>query len=87
MCKNWEKYGTCEFGDHCAFAHGETELREKIHVAPQYKTKRCRGFYEDGFCPYGSRCQFLHDEVPVYFRIAFIEIVDRGRRRIARSSS
>ena len=62
MCKNWEKNHYCEFGDRCAFAHGEHELRQKNFVAPQYKTKKCRSFFDNGFCPYGSRCQFIHDE-------------------------
>jgi len=38
-----------------------------MHVAPQYKTKKCRSFFENGFCPYGSRCQFLHSEAITYF--------------------
>ena len=61
MCKNWEKNGYCEFQSRCAFAHGEQELREKTHITPQYKTKKCRSFYETGYCTYGSRCQFLHE--------------------------
>ena len=28
-CKNWEKDGTCKYGVHCTFAHGDTELRHK----------------------------------------------------------
>jgi hypothetical protein len=35
-------------------------------VTNNYKTKRCKQFFESGYCPYGSRCQFLHRE---YFLI------------------
>ena len=28
-CKNWEKDGTCKYGDHCTFAHGDTDMRNK----------------------------------------------------------
>ena len=28
-CKNWEKDGTCKYGVHCTFAHGDKELRNK----------------------------------------------------------
>ncbi len=28
-CKNWEKDGTCKYGKHCTFAHGDDELRSK----------------------------------------------------------
>ena len=28
-CKNFEKDGTCKYGAHCTFAHGDRELRNK----------------------------------------------------------
>ena len=28
-CKNWEKDGTCKYGMHCTFAHGDKDLRNK----------------------------------------------------------
>ena len=28
-CKNFEKDGTCKYGAHCTFAHGDKELRNK----------------------------------------------------------
>ena len=27
LCHRWTMYGTCKYGSHCAFAHGEEELR------------------------------------------------------------
>ena len=28
-CKNWEKDGTCKYGIHCTYAHGDCEIRNK----------------------------------------------------------
>ena len=28
-CKNFEKDGTCKYGNHCTFAHGNNELRNR----------------------------------------------------------
>ena len=28
-CKNYEKDGTCKYGAHCTFAHGDSEIRNK----------------------------------------------------------
>ena len=28
-CKNYEKDGTCKYGAHCTFAHGDSEVRNK----------------------------------------------------------
>jgi len=28
-CKNFEKDGTCKYGNHCTFAHGDNDLRTK----------------------------------------------------------
>ncbi|CAG9332503.1 unnamed protein product [Blepharisma stoltei] len=61
ICKNWEN-GYCEFGSECAFAHGESELRDKPQ-AKNYKTQRCKQFHELGYCIYGSRCQFIHRDL------------------------
>ena len=35
-CKNWEKDGTCKYGLHCTFAHGEEELRNKADNLYQF---------------------------------------------------
>lgn len=59
ICHYWEMYGKCKFGDSCAFAHGESELKER-KLTFNYKTKLCKQFFESGYCSYGSRCQFSH---------------------------
>jgi len=59
-CKYWAEKGYCEFGDQCAFAHGNVEMRQKSHISSNYKTKKCNQFHETGYCPYGVRCQFIH---------------------------
>ena len=51
--------GYCKYGNNCAFAHGESELKNR-KLSFNYKTKPCKQFFEIGFCSYGSRCQFSH---------------------------
>ena len=59
ICRYWEMYGQCKFGDNCAFAHGDSELKKR-KMTFNYKTKPCKQFFELGYCSYGSRCQFSH---------------------------
>ena len=61
ICRYWEMYGQCKFGDNCAFAHGDSELKER-KMTFNYKTKPSKQFFEIGYCSYGSRCQFSHKE-------------------------
>ena len=35
-CKNWEKDKTCKYGDHCTFAHGDEEIRNKADNLYQF---------------------------------------------------
>ena len=35
-CKNWDKDGTCKYGAHCTFAHGNEELRNKADNLYQF---------------------------------------------------
>ena len=35
-CKNYEKDGTCKYGVHCTFAHGDEELRNKADNLYQF---------------------------------------------------
>ena len=59
ICRYWEMYGECKYGESCAFAHGDSELKQK-KLSFNYKTKPCKQFFESGYCSYGSRCQFSH---------------------------
>ena len=59
MCRYWEMNGVCKYGDNCAFAHGDSELKKR-KLTYNYKTKPCKQFFELGYCTYGSRCQFSH---------------------------
>ncbi len=60
LCKYYECYGYCKYGDKCAYAHGVDNLRSKVTNTTAYRTKKCTQFFEQGYCPYGSRCQFAH---------------------------
>ena len=59
ICRYWEMYGECKYGENCAFAHGDSELKQR-KMTFNYKTKPCKQFFEFGYCSYGSRCQFSH---------------------------
>ena len=59
ICRYWEIYGECKYGDSCAFAHGDSELKKR-KMTFNYKTKPCKQFFELGYCSYGCRCQFSH---------------------------
>ena len=59
LCKNYEFYHDCYYGDTCSFAHGLDELRDNILI-PSYKTKLCKSFVENKFCNFGIRCSYQH---------------------------
>ena len=59
LCKNYELYKDCYYGDNCSFAHGIEELRENV-IMPSYKTKLCKSFVENGTCNFGIRCSYQH---------------------------
>ncbi|KAA8492523.1 mRNA decay activator protein ZFP36L1 [Porphyridium purpureum] len=61
LCHSFMETGSCRYGSHCQFAHGEIELRP-VQRHPKYKTKACKNFSETGSCPYGIRCRFIHTE-------------------------
>ena len=46
--------GYCQKGDHCAFAHGNEQLK----AAPKYK--KC--MYGRKYCKFGASCRFLHED-------------------------
>lgn len=61
LCRPYEEFGVCKYGDKCQFAHGLGELRS-LARHPKYKTELCRTYHTVGFCPYGPRCHFVHNE-------------------------
>lgn len=64
LCRPYEEFGTCKYGDKCQFAHGSNELR-RMSRHPKYKTEQCKTFHTLGLCPYGHRCHFIHNETMV----------------------
>ena len=60
LCRPYQEYGFCKYGDKCQFAHGEHDLR-LLPRHPKYKTDLCRTYHSTGFCPYGPRCHFIHN--------------------------
>ena len=67
LCHYWEMYGSCKYGNACAFAHGNDELNKR-KMSSNYKTKPCKQFFEIGYCTYGVRCQFSH-KIAGYLKI------------------
>ncbi|XP_018329864.1 mRNA decay activator protein ZFP36L2 isoform X2 [Agrilus planipennis] len=61
LCRPFEEFGVCKYGDKCQFAHGAAELRT-LARHPKYKTELCRTYHTVGFCPYGPRCHFVHNQ-------------------------
>jgi hypothetical protein len=59
LCKNYELYHDCYYGENCCFAHGVDELRDNI-LSPNYKTKMCKSFIDNKYCSFGIRCSYLH---------------------------
>jgi hypothetical protein len=62
LCKSFTESGFCAYGNKCRFAHGKTELFDKIVNCKKYKQKECLSFFKNGYCCYGSRCHFKHEE-------------------------
>lgn len=60
LCRPYQEYRMCKYGDKCQFAHGEHDLRI-MPRHPKYKTELCRTYHSTGFCPYGPRCHFIHN--------------------------
>ena len=59
LCKNYELYKDCYYGDNCSFAHGVDELRDNL-IRPIHKTKLCKSFFENKTCNFGVRCSYQH---------------------------
>ena len=79
LCHYWEMYGSCKYGNACAFAHGNDELNKR-KMSSNYKTKPCKQFFEIGYCTYGVRCQFSHKitgnkEIEEENKISYLKIL------------
>ena len=59
LCRSYEEFGQCRYGNKCQFAHSLEELRH-VQRHPKYKTEVCKTFATTGTCPYGTRCRFIH---------------------------
>lgn len=59
LCRSYEEFGQCRYGNKCQFAHSLEELRP-VQRHPKYKTEVCKTFATTGTCPYGTRCRFIH---------------------------
>mmetsp|Transcript_46456 Transcript_46456/g.86854 ORF Transcript_46456/g.86854 Transcript_46456/m.86854 type:complete len:153 (-) Transcript_46456:107-565(-) len=55
LCSFWVR-GACKRGTTCAFAHGESQLRETPNLS---KTKICK-MYQTDQCSLGELCTFAH---------------------------
>lgn len=60
LCRPYQEYKVCKYGDKCQFAHGVGDLRV-MPRHPKYKTELCRTYHSTGLCPYGPRCHFIHN--------------------------
>jgi hypothetical protein len=41
LCRNFEMYGVCRYGDTCSYAHGSHQLQKKTHLPSNFMTKLC----------------------------------------------
>ena len=82
LCLNWVTTGSCKFGDHCSFAHGENQLKKKDNLTTQYKMKPCKHFIEEMYCPYGSRCVFSHKDPNNFDKYTYTTILKNNEELI-----
>lgn len=80
LCRNFEMYGKCKFGNSCSYAHGRHQLQKKTHLPSNFMTKLCTQFHEDGVCMYGERCQFLHSIYDLKTPLTYHQALPEGAR-------
>ena len=80
LCRNFEMYGSCKFGDTCSYAHGAHQLQKKTHLPSNFMTKLCTQFHRDGTCQYGERCQFLHSVYDLKSELTYAQALKEGAR-------
>ncbi|CAG9856963.1 unnamed protein product [Phyllotreta striolata] len=86
LCRPFEEFGVCKYGDKCQFAHGIGELRS-LARHPKYKTELCRTYHTVGFCPYGPRCHFVHNQEEAAAAAAAAQSQSKGQLGGNRASS
>lgn len=57
LCRHYQAFGSCSYGDQCAFAHGIHNLRPLSNL---YKTRLCNTWLSGEECKYGNKCMFAH---------------------------
>jgi len=59
MCKSFSELGSCEYGQHCLFAHGQEELRP-VGTQVGFKQSLCKNWESNGSCTWGEQCKWAH---------------------------
>lgn len=62
LCKSYTETGFCPYGTKCRFAHGRSELFDKLITCKRYKQRECVSFFQHQYCSYGPRCHFRHEQ-------------------------
>lgn len=57
LCRHYQAFGSCSYGDQCGFAHGNRDLRPMSNL---YKTRLCNTWLSGEECNYGAKCVFAH---------------------------
>jgi len=60
LCRHYQAFGSCSYGNQCGFAHGTNELRPMSNL---YKTRLCNTWLSGQECKFGSKCMFAHGAV------------------------
>jgi hypothetical protein len=87
LCRNFEMYGNCKFGNTCSYAHGSHQLQKKTHLPSNFMTKLCTQFHRDETCVYGERCQFLHSIYDLTTELSYTQALTEGARLTQRRNN
>ncbi|KAI7697738.1 hypothetical protein SSS_10012 [Sarcoptes scabiei] len=81
ICNRYKRYGRCDYGHACTFAHGSHELKQ----IPNYKTRLCSNFTQKGYCEFGAKCIFLHERSDDYYYYPNDKPIDYRPRRLEKT--